>query len=106
MHGAIDYGFLAANIVVPKMLKLNRKARTLFAFFGLTQGILNAFTEQPWAIRPLIPYQVHGQIEKPVHRCMCSHPFCSGSIGNAGPGRSGLPSEQHWSCTSTSPIGR
>lgn len=64
VHGAIDYGFLATMLLVPKWLKLSRNARLLFGVFGLTQGTLNAFTEQPLAIKPVLGYQMHGLIEK------------------------------------------
>ncbi|WP_224998929.1 hypothetical protein [Cesiribacter sp. SM1] len=29
------------------------------------QGALNVFTNQPLAIRPLVPFRVHGQLETP-----------------------------------------
>lgn len=40
------------------------QAKALFASFGVVQGSLNAFTDQPLAIKCLIPFTVHGVIEK------------------------------------------
>jgi len=64
LHGAVDYGFLVTQLVVPQVLGLNGRARLLFGAFGVIQGTLNAITDQPLAIRRIVPFKVHGQIEK------------------------------------------
>lgn len=64
VHGAVDYGFLVSQLAVPRLLRLNRSARFLFGAFGVLQGALNACTDQPLAIKRLVPFAVHGRIEK------------------------------------------
>ena len=63
-HGIADYGFLAANLALPSLLGASRAARLLFAAFGAVQGSLNAVTDQPLAVRRLVPFRLHGRIEK------------------------------------------
>ncbi len=63
-HAVVDYGFLAANLAVPTLLGAATGTRALFAAFGAVQGTLNAFTDQPLAVRRLVPFKVHGQVEK------------------------------------------
>ncbi|MEJ2863568.1 hypothetical protein [Actinomycetospora flava] len=64
LHGALDYGFLALNVIVPRLLRLPSRARAVFAAFGLVQGGLNAITDQPLAARHLVPFALHGRIER------------------------------------------
>lgn len=64
LHGLIDYGFAATNLLVPKLLRMPKRNRRLFAAFGLIQGGLNAVTAQPNALVPDVPFAVHGKIEK------------------------------------------
>ena len=62
-HGAIDYGFLGIALAGPTLLGLNGTAKVIFAVLGLVQGTLNAFTDQPLALRRLVPFRVHGRLE-------------------------------------------
>jgi len=63
-HAVIDYGFLATNLTVPTLIGATPATRALFAAFGAIQGTLNAFTDQPLAIKRLVPFKLHGQVEK------------------------------------------
>jgi len=63
-HAIVDYVFLAANLTGPALVGASPRAKVLFASFGAVQGSLNAFTDQPLAIKRLIPFKVHGLIEK------------------------------------------
>ena len=63
-HSAIDYAFLAGNLVAPTLLGMSGKARGVFAAFGVIQGTLNALTVQPLAAEKVIPFALHGRIEK------------------------------------------
>jgi len=63
-HAIVDYGFLAANLAVPSLIGAAPSTRALFAVFGAVQGTLNAFTDQPLSIARLVPFKVHGQVEK------------------------------------------
>ena len=62
-HGAIDYAFLAANLVAPSVLGLEGPARTLPYLFGAVQGALNAVTDQPLALKAVVPFRTHGTLE-------------------------------------------
>lgn len=64
LHSVIDYGFAAGNLLLPSIFGTSRKARALFAAFGLTQGTLNAITVQPLAVEKVVPFRIHGLIEK------------------------------------------
>jgi hypothetical protein len=64
VHGLIDYGLAAANLLVPRLLGLSPRARGLFRAFGLIQGGLNAVTVQPVAAAGIVPFSVHGAIER------------------------------------------
>jgi hypothetical protein len=62
-HGAIDYGFLALNLSAPSLLGLNGAARALAYLFGGAQGGPNAVTDQPLALRRIVPFGTHGTME-------------------------------------------
>lgn len=62
-HGLIDYGFGLLNTVGPALLGLHGPARTVPAVTTAVQGTLNAFTNQPYAVRRAIPFRLHGQAE-------------------------------------------
>jgi hypothetical protein len=62
-HGAIDYGFLALNLSASSLLGLNGPARALAYLFGGAQGSLNAVTDQPLALRRIVPFGTHCTIE-------------------------------------------
>ena len=64
LHSAIDHGFAAGNLLLPSLLGLSGRARGLFAAFGVTQGTLNAITVQPFAVDHVVPFRIHGLIEK------------------------------------------
>ncbi|WP_267419815.1 MULTISPECIES: hypothetical protein [unclassified Curtobacterium] len=64
LHGLIDYGFAASNLLLPRVFGLRPGARRLFAVFGLAQGGLNAVTAQPNALTPAVSFANHGRIEK------------------------------------------
>jgi len=64
-HGAIDYGFATINALAPTLLNLQGPAKTLCYAFAGTQGLLNMLTDQPLALKKLVPFKVHGQLEAP-----------------------------------------
>lgn len=64
LHGALDYGFLASMLAVPKLLRLPRRARVVAAAFGAAQGGLNAVTDHPLAVRHLVPFRLHGSVDR------------------------------------------
>ncbi|MFC4430986.1 hypothetical protein [Citricoccus alkalitolerans] len=64
LHGIIDYALLGVWAGVPRLLGLPPKVRTVFTAMGVAQAGLNAVTDQPYALRRIIPFRVHGTIEK------------------------------------------
>ncbi|MGC5170808.1 hypothetical protein ACPW96_09550 [Micromonospora sp. DT81.3] len=64
MHGIIDYGLAAGNLVLPGLLKLRPSLIGVFAAFGVIQGALNSVTTQPLAVQKVVPFKVHGTIDK------------------------------------------
>jgi hypothetical protein len=62
-HSLIDYAFLAATVGAPLALGLRGPARAVPLAFGATQGMLNALTDQPYAVRRVVPFKVHGRSE-------------------------------------------
>ena len=62
-HGAIDHGFLAANLVAPSLPGSRGSARTLSYLFGTVRGGPNALTDQPLALKRLVPFRTHGTVE-------------------------------------------
>jgi hypothetical protein len=63
MHGAIDYGMSTVLLAAPWLLRMSRKAALTFNAFGAAQAGVNALTNQPLAVRPLIPYKTHRTID-------------------------------------------
>lgn len=63
-HSLIDYGFAAGNLLLPTMLRLRPAVVGVFAAFGVIQGTLNALTAQPYAVAKVVPFALHGSIEK------------------------------------------
>ena len=59
MHGLIDYGFGLVNTVAPTLLDLPPSTRALPHVVAAMQGTLNAFTDQRYAVKRVIPFQTH-----------------------------------------------
>ena len=79
-HGAIDYGFLAANLLAPSVLGLEGAARALSYFFGGIQGGLNAFTNQPLALKRVVPFRAHGTVELSSGPLFVLLPWLTGAL--------------------------
>jgi hypothetical protein len=80
LHGALDYGLLAADLAIPAALKMSSRARILFGTFGVVQGGLNALTDQPLAIKPVVPFRVHGLIDRNSAPVFALAPFVTGVV--------------------------
>lgn len=63
-HSIIDYLFTAGNLTIPSIIGMSGATKALFAGFGVVQGTLNALTTQPYAARQVVPFKLHGLIEK------------------------------------------
>lgn len=61
LHGLIDYGFGIVNLSVPVLLGLSGPARVVPMVWAVAQGSLNAFTDQTYAVKRVIPFATHGR---------------------------------------------
>jgi hypothetical protein len=62
-HGLIDYGLVAALLVLPSRLKLNHRAVKLYKALGSGLGAYNAVTDNGNSLLPVIPFEKHYRID-------------------------------------------
>lgn len=79
-HCSIDYGFAATLLLAPRLLKLEGTARTLCYVFGSAAGVLTALTDQPFALKRLVPFRVHGQVDTPFVPTLLVLPWMTGAL--------------------------
>jgi hypothetical protein len=63
LHGIMDYLFSGVQLLVPSLLKLNKKAVKTYAAMGTGFLATNALTDTPVGIKPVISLQTHRQID-------------------------------------------
>lgn len=63
MHGLIDYGFAAIQLIAPELLGLNKKAKKMYAVLGANLLAYNAVTDHPVGLKPEISYETHHKID-------------------------------------------
>ena len=78
LHGILDYGLTVANTVVPGMLNMSTKAKSLFRTIAVIQGGLGAVTDQPLAVQRIVPFPMHGLIDKASAPLYLLAPFVTG----------------------------
>ncbi len=59
LHGIVDYAFSAILLTLPSALKLNKRAKQTYAATGAVFLGMNAITDTPVAIEPLITLETH-----------------------------------------------
>lgn len=79
-HGLIDYGFVALQALAPTLFNLRGPARTLCYAFAGQQLLLNALTDHPVGLKPLVPLRVHGQLETPLLPALLALPWATGAL--------------------------
>ncbi|MDQ4099380.1 MAG: hypothetical protein M3121_02630 [Chloroflexota bacterium] len=79
-HGLIDYGLLGLMLSAPSLLGLKGSAKTLPYLFGGIEGALNAVTNHPFALKRLVPFRTHGQIELSSMPLMIALPAVTGAF--------------------------
>ncbi len=79
-HGAIDYGFVTLQTLAPSLFGLKGPARTLCYAFAATQGVINTFSDHPLAVKRLIPFRLHGQLETPFVPALLVLPWALGAF--------------------------
>lgn len=65
-HGIIDYGFAAVQLAGPTLLGLNENTRKLHQLFGLKLLGLNALTDTPAGIKPVLSFEKHQKADLAV----------------------------------------
>ena len=79
-HGTIDYGFVMTQALAPSLFGLHGAAKYCRYAFAATQGVLNAFTDQPLAVKRIVPFRVHGQLETPFLPALVLVPWLTGAL--------------------------
>ena len=79
-HCAIDYGFVATLLTAPSFFSLKGSARTLCYLFGGAAGVLTALTNQPFALRRVVPFRVHGEVDTPFVPPLLLLPWATGAL--------------------------
>ena len=80
MHGAIDYGFAALNLLAPTLFGLTGSARAICYGLAAAQGPLNALTDQPLALKKVVPFRMHGELETPFVPAILLLPLLTGAM--------------------------
>lgn len=65
-HGMIDYGFAAIQLAGPTVLGLDKKTRRLHQLLGLKVLGLNALTDTPAGIKPVLSFKKHQKADLAV----------------------------------------
>lgn len=63
-HGVIDYILALFEFVAPTLFKLEGPTGWLVRGFGAAQLGLNAITDHPAAVKPVVAFAIHARIEK------------------------------------------
>ncbi|GAA2722637.1 hypothetical protein [Cellulomonas aerilata] len=79
-HAALDYGLGATLLTAPYLLGLSRRARVFFGGFGALAAVVNAFTDTPLSVRPVIPLQTHRLIDLATDPAYLLVPVLSGIV--------------------------
>ncbi|WP_420460847.1 hypothetical protein [Neolewinella sp.] len=62
-HGVLDYALATSLLVLPSLFGFSRKVRKVYAAEGVVLLTYVGLTEHPAAVRPLIPFWLHGKID-------------------------------------------
>ena len=62
-HALMDYVLVGSLLIVPALLKFNKKARNIYAAEALALLPYVALTKQPLAAKGIIPFKTHGKID-------------------------------------------
>lgn len=62
-HALIDYALVASLLTFPSLLHFNKKVKKLYTVEALILLVYVALTDQPIAVKHLIPFPTHGKID-------------------------------------------
>lgn len=63
MHGIIDYALVGGLLLFPRLFSFNKKVVKLYTTEALILLGYIALTDHPTAVKPMIPFPVHGKID-------------------------------------------
>ncbi len=63
LHGLIDYALVGSLLTLPTLLGFNKTVKKIYAAEALGLLTYVALTDQPVALKPLIPFPIHGKID-------------------------------------------
>jgi hypothetical protein len=59
LHGMLDYGFAAINLVGPALLNLPTQTKNIYAGLAGTLASVNAVTDTPVGVKPVLSFKNH-----------------------------------------------
>ena len=62
-HAIMDYALTGSLLVLPSLLKMNKRAKLIYAAEAAVLIPYAALTRQPLAIKGLIPFKTHGKMD-------------------------------------------
>ena len=62
-HGIIDYVLVSSLLTLPSLFGFSKKVKTIYTAEALALLLYVALTDQPAAVKPLIPFTTHGKID-------------------------------------------
>ena len=80
-HGAMDYLLAGLQLAAPTAFGLKVPAKYMSYFFGGTQLLVNALTDQPYAAKKALPFKAHGTIEASNIPLLAAAPVVLGLLG-------------------------
>ena len=62
-HALIDYALVGCLFTLPSLLGFNKTVKKIYTAEALTLLAYITLTDQPIAVKPLIPFPIHGKID-------------------------------------------
>lgn len=63
LHSLIDYALASSLLTLPSLLDFNKDVKKIYAAEAAVLLVYIALTDQPVALKPLIPFPTHGKID-------------------------------------------
>lgn len=63
VHALIDYALVSSLLTLPSLLDFSLDVKKIYTAEALALLVYVALTDQPAAVKPVIPFPVHGKID-------------------------------------------
>ena len=63
VHSLIDYALVGSLLTMPSLLGFTSQVKKIYTAEAITLLVYVAITDQPVAVKPVIPFPVHGKID-------------------------------------------